>query len=765
VANVGDVLAAPTYRFRGLFLHVALVAAALAAGCSQQSSTSLIDQVGNADLSAKRPHPVKQANADANQQPRRQSETYPGDDSFGEQLTNANATTASAPGTPRSSAQAAVYRTRLQQGGDGYQLNFENASLAEVVKVILGDTLKLPYHYDPRVQGQVTLSTGQAVSREELLEVLESALKMNNAALIGGDGPYRITPAGEAAGGEAVSVSLNRDEMVMPGFGVSVLPLQNVSAEAMLRLLENFIGKGGSLKAETTGNLLLVRGTANERRTLMDVAASFDVDWLKGQSAGIFPLTHSTPDELIAELTQTMQSEQGDLVAKMIRFQPIHRLNAVLVLSRQSNQLKKAAEWIKRLDRSNAAGQSLYVYRVENGKAQDLAALLNDTLGGSAGGRRSRTDVAPGKGVQSLAARATQPSNPLTTGALPAQPGQQTGLQSAMAQVQRPPQPQGGGPPPPSAGTASTAAAPDVRIVPDEVNNLLLIKSSPSDYQRIMGVLRRIDRAPLQVMINATIAEVTLNDTLRYGVQVFLKGKKFAGGQVNAEAIPLAPTYPGLNFIIGSFTDPRIVLDALASVTEVKVVSSPSVVVLDNQPALLKVGDEVPVSTQQTAAIQVPNAPIISSIQFRDTGVILKVIPRVNSSGLVTMDIEQEISAVVPQPGGPSLTPTISQRRIASTISVYSGQMVALGGLISEQRNLNKSGLPVINRIPILGEIIGSNERGMKRTELIVFIRPQVIRDPRDARDVAEELRSRLQLMASPPPPPHEWRTHSNGAR
>ena len=191
-------------------------------------------------------------------------------------------------------------------------------------------------------------------------------------------------------GGEAISVSLNRDEMVMPGFGVSVLPLQNVSAEAMLRLLENFISKGGSLKAETTGNLLLVRGTANERRTLMDVAASFDVDWLKGQSAGIFPLTHSTPDELIAELTQTMQAEQGDLVAKMVRFQPIHRLNAVLVLSRQSSHLKKAAEWIKRLDRSNAAGQSLYVYRVENGKAQDLAALLNDTLGGE----HRRTPVA-----------------------------------------------------------------------------------------------------------------------------------------------------------------------------------------------------------------------------------------------------------------------------------------------------------------------------------------------------------------------------------
>ena len=172
----------------------------------------------------------------------------------------------------------------------------------------------------------------------------------------------------------------------------------------------------------------------------MDVAASFDVDWLKGQSAGIFPLTHSTPDELIAELTQTMQAEQGDLVAKMVRFQPIHRLNAVLVLSRQSSHLKKAAEWIQRLDRSNAAGQSLYVYRVENGKAQDLAALLNDTLGGSAGGRRSRTEVAPGKGVAEprrqghAAVRQSAADRALAWSAWPA-----AGVQPAMAQMQRPP--------------------------------------------------------------------------------------------------------------------------------------------------------------------------------------------------------------------------------------------------------------------------------------------------------------------------------------
>jgi general secretion pathway protein D len=224
------------------------------------------------------------------------------------------------------------------------------------------------------------------------------------------------------------------------------------------------------------------------------------------------------------------------------------------------------------------------------------------------------------------------------------------------------------------------------------------------------------------------------------------------------------PNNPGLSFIVGTLTDPKVVLDALADVTEVKVVSSPSVVVVDNQPALLKVGDEVPISTQQATILENPTAPIVNSIQFRDTGVILKVIPRVNSTGLVTMDIEQEISQVANQSGAPTLTPTISQRQVASTISVYSGQMVALGGLISEQRNNDKSGLPIVGQIPVLGDLLGATSKGVRRTELIVFIRPQVIRNSRDARDVAEELRSRLRSLA-PPPGEQDWRMHTTSGR
>lgn len=730
------------HRFRDGAVVVVLLWALLVSGCSASLSPSLIDELRTADLSAKYPQPLKEnSGPGSKQQPERQFETYPGDDSFreGSGSPSASARRGKQPGMQK------VASTGAHRVGDGYQLNFDGASLAEVTKVVLGDTLKLPYQYDQRVQGQITLSTARPVSRDELLSVLENALKLNNAVLINADGGYRVTPAADAMSGDTGAVLHANGESLTPGFGVSVLPLRNVSAEAVVRLIEHFVSKGGALKAETTGNLLLIRGTAHERQSLMDVVASFDVDWLKGQSAGIFPLTHTTPDELIGDLTQAMKAEQGDLLGDMVRFQPLHRLNAVLVLSRQSRQLQQAGEWIRRLDRSNEAGQSLHVYRIENGRAQDLATLLNETLGTGASSRKTRRpEVAPGRDIVSLATKAKQPVSGPPLSAPNAK--KQSELTPTTSEV-----------PPP--GQLRQGSAQDVRITADEVNNLLLISASPSEYRRIANVLRQIDRPPLQVMINATIVEVTLNDSLRYGVQVFLKGKRFSGGFVNATEIPLAPSVPGLNFIVGSLADPKVVLDALADVTEVKVVSSPSVVVVDNQPAVLKVGDEVPVSTQQATILENPNAPIISSIQFRDTGVILKVIPRVNSSGLVTMAVEQEISAVVNQTTGPTLTPTISQRQVASTIAVYSGQMVVLGGLISEQRNNEKSGVPFLNNVPVLGEIVGATNRGLRRTELIVFIRPQVIRDSQDARNVAEEVRSRLKSMRPPPPTGTGWRT------
>lgn len=765
-------------------VRVALAATLLAgcaqllAGCAQMSTPDMIAQIENIDLSAKQPRSTRQGIKSATPG---QYEIYPGEDVTGPPPARVGPTPSRGSPTPSSAPQgdsfsrgkSPIIRVQFKRGstdrvGEGFDLNFDNASLTEVVKVILADTLKVPYSYDPRVQGQVTLSSGRAVSRDELLTVLESTLRMNGAVLVPGEGGgYRIVPAGEAVSGDVGRISMGPEGASVPGFGISVLPLNYVSADAMLRLLDNFLTRGGSAKADAHGNLLLIRGTSRERQLLMEAATSFDLDWLRGQSAGIFPLVHSTPDELIAEITPAMRAEEGEPVASMIRFQPIHRLNAVMVLTRQSNYLDLSAKWIRRLDRSSAAGHGVYVYRVEHGKAAEMALLLNDTLNpGASGQRRSSrpTEVAPGRDVVALASKGTT-----GTTARPDGPTQLTQPRTVPTQIKTATNRFERGPRRQESlagitgidGASSSQNGPEVRIVADEINNVLLIRANPGDYDRILGVLRQLDQPPLQVMIHATIAEVTLNNNLRYGVQFFLKSGKFTGFSTNTTEIPIAPRMPGLNFVIGSIADPRVVLDALAGLTQVKVVSSPSVVVVDNQPAILKVGDEVPVTTQQVISTENPNAPIVNSIRFRDTGVILKVIPRIHPTDLVTMEIDQEISNVVNEGEGSTLTPRIAQRQISSTISVQSGQMVALGGLISEEHTRERSGIPGADRIPVLGELIGNHQRGKKRTELIVFIRPQVIRDPRGASAVAEEMRSRLHSLAPPPPPTTGWHARS----
>jgi general secretion pathway protein D len=437
----------------------------------------------------------------------------------------------------------------------------------------------------------------------------------------------------------------------------------------------------------------------------------------------------------------------------LVNFQPVNRLNAVLVLTQKPALLEKAGQWIERLDRSSAEGNdNYYVYRLENGKAKDVAALLNDTFGSGSRSLRAaeESEVAPHRGAAKIASSddaepessAAEPEAKVasrlssSSGSSPSSPALQADVTVGL-----------------SSGAGSAAPSGEVRIIADKVNNKLLIRAPARIYRKILSVLYRIDRAPLQVLINATLAEVTLTDNLQYGVQFYLQGKAGTFGFSTGDAVKIEPSAPGLNFMFGSKGTPKVIIDALATETAVRVVSSPTVVVLHNQAATLQVGDEVPVATRQVSSVTDPDAPLVNEIQFRDTGVILKVTPRINSNGLVTMDVQQEISSVVASTSAGdsgTLTPTISQRRISSMIAVQDGQMVVLGGLISEQSDKQKSRVPVINRIPILGDVIGDTSRGKQRKELIVFLQPKVIKDGADASQLAEEVRSRMQFLAPP---------------
>jgi general secretion pathway protein D len=292
---------------------------------------------------------------------------------------------------------------------------------------------------------------------------------------------------------------------------------------------------------------------------------------------------------------------------------------------------------------------------------------------------------------------------------------------------------------------------PGVRITADPINNTLLIYANQENYRVIEQTLRQLDRPQLQVSIDATIAEITLNENLSYGVQFFLKSRDVGAGDDKGSAVLsrtgsaiLSRTLPGFNFLLGTEAEPRLILDALRGVSDVKVLSTPSVVVLDNQVATLQVGDQVPVATASATVLTGTGAPVVNTIDYRNTGVILRVVPRINANGNVLLDIEQEISNVAAGSAG-SLTPTVSQRRVKSSIAVASGQTVLLAGLISERTDTGRTGIPLVDQLGELGKLIGSNNKTAQRTELIIFIRPQIIRDGVDAMRVAEELRTKLR--------------------
>jgi len=300
---------------------------------------------------------------------------------------------------------------------------------------------------------------------------------------------------------------------------------------------------------------------------------------------------------------------------------------------------------------------------------------------------------------------------------------------------------------------------PGIRIAADVANNALVIFANQENYRIIEQTLAQLDRPRLQVAIHATIVEVTLNNDLQYGVEYYLSSNavQFGSTTSTTQLNPLTAVLPGSNLLLGPNANPKVVINALRTITDVKVLSSPSLVVVDNQVASLQVGDQVPVSTGNASVLNAATATsntIVNTISYLNTGVILQVLPRINANGNVTLDIQQEISNVANTSTSSTLTPTVSQRQIKSEVAVASGQTVLLGGLITETQSRTRNGIPVLEEIPILGDAFATNDKSTARTELIIFIEPQIIRNSVDAAKIAEELRAKLRGSAENAFPP-----------
>ncbi len=657
---------------------------------------------------------------------------------------------------------------RISPRSGDISLNFPAADVQTVTKAVLGDLLKLQYTLNPEVHAPVTLVTQRPVARTSVLAMFEEALKAANFALVPRGGTYTV---------EAIDIAKGQSTVVnsqSTGFGTETIQLKFVGAEEMRKLLEPIL-PGVVTKTEGSENTLVVSGTSGQRNSVRELLKQFDVNWLRNMSFGMF-VPQRTDSRLIVPELEKLLNGNGAPTKGLVRLISMERLNGILAISSQAQYLNDVKRWIEILDREGQNNEKrLFVYRVQNGRSGDIAKVINNAFGNgsSSGDDAPKEPFATGSlgnaasSIGSANAADTQNNNynrynsRRGTGNQSSVPGNTIGRSNSLSDT---------------ANNVNAAVETGIRakITSDETNNAIIVFGTPHDYAIVEDALRKLDVLPYQVMIEAAVTEVTLTNALRYGVQwsfqkgdanFTLGGAPGAAGQgttfppttgnttstLNTIA-NLARTFPGLSTFYSNGSSISATLEALEGLTTIKVISAPKLLVLNNQTAALQVGNQVPISTGSASTIGNANPTVANSIEYKDTGVILKITPRVNSGGLVLLDVAQEVSQVTNDTNNTSQTaiasPVISTRKIATTVAVQDGQIIALGGLISESSNKGKSGLPFLSRIPVIGGFLfGNNNSNIGRTELLVLLRPRVIRTPDDAHAVTEELESKLRLV------------------
>ncbi len=633
----------------------------------------------------------------------------------------------------------AVVPARTFKGADGVTINLLNAPIAQAAKTVLGDILKADYVISDKVTGTVTVQTSAPVEPAAVADIFEAVLKTNGIALIRDQGHYRLAPLAAAAG---APVSLD-GQARGPGITTRIVPLRYIAAGEMRRVIEPMLGQGAILRVDDQRNLLVVNGTGRELANLDNLVSIFDVDWMRQMSFAVLPVKTADPEVVAKELETVFGIDKDGPLKGVIRIVPNPRLNSVLVMSSKPNYLDTARTWIERYEKmAEDKEEQIYAYKVQNRPAAELAEILHKVLatdaqsgGGGPGGvaprlepatvASSASSVRTGTGLGAAAG--------LGTGSAMAGGASRTSLFSSAQTTPRQ-----------DAGAAAAAyRAGAAKVVVDEQMHTLVIQTVPTEYQRILRILRRIDVAGTQIMIEASIAEVTLTDELKFGVKWFFEKGNHSVTFTDAASGAVASAFPGFSYFLAA-RNINVALDALSSITKVNVISTPNVTVMDNKTAMLQVGDQVPIQTQAAQATTA-GAPILSSIQMIDTGVILSVTPHANDNGRVLLDIEQEVSTATPTTTSGIDSPTIQQRRIRTSVAVTDGDAVALGGLIQERDTVNKNQMPILGDIPLLGNAFGTKGDQINRTELLIIIRPRVMRDGEDARRATEEYRSRVK--------------------
>ena len=668
-------------------------------------------------------------------------------------------------------AAAAPASKSAAAGSGEITFNFENLPIQAVVQNILGGLLNENYTVSPTVTGNVTFSSSKPVAIDQAMPILEMLLAWTNNALVRKQGRYEVVPVKDAIAG-SLSPGLYSIKAV-PGYQVRVFPLKYISASEMQKLLKPYAKPDAIVSADNARAMIVLAGTAFELQSYEHTINVFDVDWLKGMSVGVVGLRNMDVAKLMPELDKMFGDKAETPLAGMFRFIPMEATNSIVVITPQPDYLKRAQEWIYRLDIGvGENGTQLYVYDVKNVKSVELADHLNAIFTGKSSGATSKSNsggTAPGLRGSSIGGGL---SSGIGSGAMSINNQQRQNTPNLSTT--------GTG-----TGLAGGSKDSDIRITAIEENNQLLVMATPGEYDSILAAIHRLDVQPLQVQIEAKVLEVTLGGDLNYGVQWWLSGLKnkqglgsytgsdfgtkgsslgnFAGNPNDRHQLQLggggsaqAANGPGIfySFLNKDF---QVAINALQQDTTTKTLSAPSMVVLNNQQASITVGTQVPIvttslyglgNTTGTSGIAgVGTNTGIGSTSYVSTGSTLQITPRVNPGGLVFMDVAQELTV----PGSTTATqpnPAISQRTLQTQIAVQSGQTVLLGGLIGENNSKGNTGVPLLSSIPWVGNLFKSTTNHRDRTEIIVLITPTVIYNAEDAKAVTQEYQDKFESLA-----------------
>ncbi|MDO8297673.1 MAG: type II secretion system secretin GspD [Caulobacter sp.] len=605
-----------------------------------------------------------------------------------------------------SSAPLAAVRPALAAAAaDTYTFAFRDADIAQVAEEILGVTLGLTYTIDPSVSGKMSFRVERRMTRAQLLEAFEGALGNNGVVMIRQGESLLLTARANAKASGGVQSSA--DGVSRAGYSVVAVPLDYAAPSEVAKVLQSVGPANVVLEADDKTGVLLLGGTGREIEAALSTIKVFDRSSLQGARMRWFELSQASAPSVAGEINQILQAS-GTAGATVV---PLRRLNGIIAFARSTGTLDEVGGWVERLDKSSGEQAStLWVYHPLNVSAESLAATL--------------ASVTPGGGGYSAAAAPAGPA---------------AGQAGAAAPPVTAPTP----------NLAPVVGEEAIRIGVDRESNSLLISASPADRVRILKVLEEIDVTPSQVLIEASILEVTLTDGLSSGVNWSVLGD--AGRlkiiSTSDAAGGIAPTLPGLAVtFIGD--DIKAAIDALAERTAVEVISTPKIVTLNNRTATLQIGDQVPVVIQTAQSNVTPDAPRVVNVEYRDTGVILTVTPRVSGDAIM-LTIAQEVSSVAKTTTSGIDSPTIQQRRFESTLMLRDGQAVALGGLISSTRSNGDSGVPYIKDVPGLGRLFKSQERDQRRTELIVLITARIMRGEESSARVMTDLMDDLKEITS----------------